>query len=125
MAAMFTMKLMSSLRKVLNMSCFTRAVMRKKVVTLGFEEVRGAAFAAVESGVTDGDGYCKENNELMQVIAQCEGDLGPCDCGKCVSIAFQIAQEECGTSLSGQFYLDTCFISYGPMVTTQMEYLTA
>ncbi|XP_022743785.1 cysteine-rich repeat secretory protein 3-like [Durio zibethinus] len=85
----------------------------KKAVALGFEEVRDAAFAAVESGVTDGDGYFKENYELMQVIAQCEGDLRPCDCGKCVNIAAQIAQEECGSSLSGQIYLDNCFITYG------------
>ncbi|XVF06446.1 hypothetical protein REPUB_Repub06bG0048900 [Reevesia pubescens] len=86
----------------------------KKAVVLGFEEVRDAAFAAVESGVIDGDhGYCKVNYELIQVIAQCEGDLGPCDCGKCVGLALQIAQEECGSSLSGQIYLDNCFISYG------------
>ncbi|WRX24688.1 Gnk2-homologous domain - like 10 [Theobroma cacao] len=84
----------------------------KKAEALGFEEVRDAAFAAVESGVTDGDGYCKENYELLQVIAQCEGDLRPCDCGKCVSIATQIAQEECGSSLSGHIYLDNCFVSY-------------
>ena len=85
----------------------------KKAVAMGFEEVRDAAFVAVESGVIDGDGYCKENYELMQVIAQCEGDLGPCDCGKCVSIAVQITQEEGRSSLSGQIYLDNCFISYG------------
>ncbi|OMO96088.1 hypothetical protein COLO4_15516 [Corchorus olitorius] len=84
----------------------------KKAVVFGFEEVRDAAFAAVESGVTDGNGYCKENYELMQVIAQCEGDLGPCDCGECVSISVQIAQEECGNSLSGQIYLENCFLSY-------------
>lgn len=86
----------------------------EKAVALGFEEVRDAAFAAVESGVVDGDGYCKENyDELMQVIAQCEGDLGHCDCGSCVGAAVQIAQEECGTSLSGQIYLDHCFVGYG------------
>ncbi|GMI65157.1 plasmodesmata-located protein 2 [Hibiscus trionum] len=85
----------------------------KKVAVIGFEEARDAAFAAVESGVTDGDGYCKENYELMQVIAQCEGDLGACDCGECVRVAAEIAQEECGSSFSGQIYLDSCFISYG------------
>ncbi|XVF57070.1 hypothetical protein PTKIN_Ptkin06aG0174100 [Pterospermum kingtungense] len=85
----------------------------KKAVALGFEEVRDAAFAAVESGVVDGDGYYKENYELLQVIAQCEGDLGPCDCGTCVGTAVQIAQEECGTSLSGQIYMDHCFVGYG------------
>ncbi|MBA0859649.1 hypothetical protein Goshw_009208 [Gossypium schwendimanii] len=85
----------------------------KKAVVVEFEEVRDAAFAGVESGVIDGDGYCKENYGLMQVIAQCEGDLGPCDCGECVTAALQIAEEECGTSLSGKVYLDSCFISYG------------
>ncbi|KAE8662599.1 putative Set domain protein [Hibiscus syriacus] len=86
---------------------------QKKAEVLGFEELRDAAFAAVESGVTDGGGYYKENYELIQVIAQCEGDLGGCDCGECVRVAAQTAQEECGTSFSGKIYLDSCFISYG------------
>jgi hypothetical protein len=46
------------------------------------------------------------------MMAQCEGDLGGCECGECVNNAEQIAQEECGESVSGEIYLDKCFISY-------------
>lgn len=78
----------------------------------GFVEMRDAAFAAMESGVVSGNGFYKSSYDSVQVMAQCEGDLGACDCGECVGKAVQIGQEECGNSVSGEIYLDKCFISY-------------
>ncbi|KAJ6434188.1 hypothetical protein OIU84_017823 [Salix udensis] len=45
-------------------------------------------------------------------MAQCQGDLRGCDCGECVSAAIQVAEEKCRRSVSGQVYLDECFMSY-------------
>ncbi|GKV04901.1 hypothetical protein SLEP1_g16995 [Rubroshorea leprosula] len=84
----------------------------QKAVFSGFEEVRDAAFAAMESGIAGGIRYFAGDYELMHMAAQCEEDLERCDCGECVNIAVQIAQEECGESLSGEIYLDKCYISY-------------
>ncbi|XP_030961063.1 plasmodesmata-located protein 2-like [Quercus lobata] len=78
----------------------------------GFVELRDAAFAALESGVVSGNGFFSSSYDSVQVTAQCEGDLGGCDCGECVNNAVQVAQEECGNSVSGEIYLDKCFISY-------------
>lgn len=78
----------------------------------GFVELRDAAFAALESGVVSGNGFFSSSHDSVQVTAQCEGDLGGCDCGECVHNAVQVAQEECGNSVSGEIYLDKCFISY-------------
>ncbi|KAM1994878.1 hypothetical protein ACFX16_011021 [Malus domestica] len=73
-----------------------------------FEEMRDAAFAALESEVADGGGFCKTGYEAVQVTAQCSGGLGGCECGKCVGRAVQIAEEECGGAVSGQIYLEEC-----------------
>lgn len=79
----------------------------------GFEEMRDAAFAALESGIVmNGDGFYKTTYEAIQVMAQCVGGLGACECGGCVSSAVQIAEAECGAALSGQIYLEECFLSY-------------
>lgn len=78
----------------------------------GFEEMRKAAFGALESGVVSGDGFCKTRYELMEVMAQCEGGLGGCECGECVSSAVEIAEGECGGSVSGEIYLAECFLSF-------------
>ncbi|PQQ18968.1 protein CHROMATIN REMODELING 20 [Prunus yedoensis var. nudiflora] len=79
----------------------------------GFEEMRDAAFAALESGIVmNGDGFYKTSYEAVQVMAQCVGGLGGCECGECVSSAVQIAEAECGAALSGQIYLEECFLSY-------------
>ncbi|XP_009333590.2 plasmodesmata-located protein 3-like [Pyrus x bretschneideri] len=77
-----------------------------------FEEMRDAAFAALESGVADGGGFCKTGYEAVQVMAQCSGGLGGCECGECVGRAVQIAEEECGGAVSGQIYLEECLLSY-------------
>lgn len=79
----------------------------------GFQERRDAAFAAIKDCILSGQGFCDEVYESIHVMAQCDGNLGTCDCGECVGTALQIAQEECGYSVSGEIYLDTCFISYG------------
>ncbi|KAM1095852.1 hypothetical protein ACFXTH_010608 [Malus domestica] len=73
-----------------------------------FEEMRDAAFAALESEVAGGGGFCKTGYEAVQVMAQCSGGLGGCECGKCVGRAVQIAEEECGGAVSGQIYLEEC-----------------
>ncbi|KAI5326722.1 hypothetical protein L3X38_035796 [Prunus dulcis] len=79
----------------------------------GFEEMRDTAFAALESGIVmNGDGFYKTSYEAVQVMAQCVGGLGTCECGLCVSSAVQIAEAECGAALSGQIYLEECFLSY-------------
>ncbi|PSR98106.1 Cysteine-rich repeat secretory protein like, partial [Actinidia chinensis var. chinensis] len=83
-----------------------------KAVLGGFKKVRDGAFGSVESGVVDGDGFCVLSYESMHVMAQCEGNLRGCECGECVNKAVHIAQDECGASLSGEVYLDSCFMSY-------------
>lgn len=83
-----------------------------KVKKSRFEEVKDKAFAAVESGILSGNGFYETTYELIHVMAQCEESLAACDCGVCVSSAVQIAEEECKYSISGEAYLDSCFISY-------------
>ncbi|KAJ6757417.1 ANTIFUNGAL PROTEIN GINKBILOBIN-2-LIKE [Salix koriyanagi] len=78
----------------------------------GFEVAKQAAFAAMESGVVGEGGFYETNYENLHAMAQCQGDLRGCDCGECVSAAIQVAEEKCGRSVSGQVYLDECFMSY-------------
>lgn len=87
----------------------------KQVVVVGtFKEMRGRAFAALESGIANGgrDGFYETRYISMEVMGQCEGDLEGCECEECVNNAVQIAEEECGGAVSGQIYLDKCFISF-------------
>jgi len=84
----------------------------KKVVGHGFEELKNAAFAAMESGVVSEGGFYETNYESLHVMAQCQGDLKGCDCGECISSAIQVAEEKCGASISSQVYMDKCFMSY-------------
>ncbi|XP_052191614.1 plasmodesmata-located protein 2-like [Diospyros lotus] len=86
----------------------------KEVSGGGFEELRDGALAAAESCVVTENGHCEmEYHGRMRVVAQCEGQLGRCDCAECIGSAAQIAQDECGSSLSGKIYLQSCFLSYG------------
>ncbi|GJY17836.1 cysteine-rich repeat secretory protein 11-like protein isoform X1 [Tanacetum coccineum] len=48
----------------------------------------------------------------VNVLGQCEGDLGVDDCVHCVKTAVDFAQADCGTSFSGDVYLQKCYISY-------------
>ncbi|KAF5805914.1 putative Gnk2-like domain-containing protein [Helianthus annuus] len=79
----------------------------------GLEEVRDVAFESVAKCVTSsGVGYCDKRYEGMYAMGQCEGSLEVCECGECVSNAFQVAQDECWGSDSGEVYLENCFISF-------------
>lgn len=48
----------------------------------------------------------------MYGLGQCEGDLSPDDCGDCVKNAEQQVVDQCGDSISGQVYLQKCYLSY-------------
>ncbi|XP_047319270.1 plasmodesmata-located protein 2-like [Impatiens glandulifera] len=80
----------------------------------GFEEKRDTALYSLENGIisSGNGGFYVTSYESVYVLAQCEGTLGNGDCGECVKSAVQRAQVECGSSVSGQVYLDKCFISY-------------
>lgn len=78
----------------------------------GFEEMKNAAFLALESGVLSGNGFCQINYESFGLMAECTANLRGCECGECVNNAVQICEEECGNSVSGEIYLEGCFISY-------------
>ncbi|KAE9455514.1 hypothetical protein C3L33_12578, partial [Rhododendron williamsianum] len=77
----------------------------------GFGESRDTAFSALVSGMGNGLFYTTSFQSVF-VLGQCEGDLGAADCGNCVKNAVQRAQVECGSSVSGQVYLNKCFVSY-------------
>ncbi|CAI9090977.1 OLC1v1025883C2 [Oldenlandia corymbosa var. corymbosa] len=80
----------------------------------GFQEKRDAAFVAVQECILSSPNqYCDQICESVHVMAQCDGNLGECDCGKCVTTAINIVQEECGYSLAGEVYLEGCSLSYG------------
>ncbi|GKU85676.1 hypothetical protein SLEP1_g310 [Rubroshorea leprosula] len=78
----------------------------------GFEERRDTVLSVLETGVVNGHGFYTTTYQSVYVLGQCEGDVGDSDCGECVKIAVQKAQVECGSSISGQVYLQKCFISY-------------
>lgn len=82
---------------------------------IGFEGVRDQAFAEVVGGGVKGfNGFCQRRYEPMFVMVQCQGVFGGgCDCRQCISNAVEIAKGECGSSVSGQIYMDDCFLSYG------------
>ncbi|XP_020231193.2 plasmodesmata-located protein 1 [Cajanus cajan] len=79
----------------------------------GFERRRDYAFGVVESGVKSGGNlFYTGSYESLDMLGQCEGDLGNDDCGDCVKSAEDQAKAECGDSISAQIYLHKCFISY-------------
>lgn len=79
----------------------------------GFEERRDTALSSLENGmVSSSDGFYTASYESVFAVGQCEGDVGASDCVSCVQNAVQRAQVECGSSISGQIYLQKCFISY-------------
>ncbi|CAK9183164.1 unnamed protein product [Ilex paraguariensis] len=63
----------------------------------GFQELRDEAFAALESCVMNGNGFCDMNYESVHVTAQCEGNLGACDCEQCVSALHKLLSMNVGT----------------------------
>ncbi|KAK3043154.1 hypothetical protein RJ639_000043 [Escallonia herrerae] len=80
----------------------------------GFEELKVQALAELLGCATSSDnkGFCEMKYEDMHVMAECEGTLEACECGECVSNAVEVAQDECRDSVSGQIYVDHCFLSY-------------
>lgn len=84
----------------------------KNVGGAGFEERRDTALSSLENGIGSGNGFYTTSYQSVYVLGQCEGDLSTSDCGQCVQTAVQRAQVECGSSISGQIYLDKCFVSY-------------
>lgn len=82
----------------------------------GFEEKRDAAFEALEEGVVqgrEGQGgrYQMEYGPFM-VDAECDTDLGPCDCGECVNAAVEVVKEDCPQSVTGEVFLDQCSVRF-------------
>ncbi|KAJ6403631.1 hypothetical protein OIU84_011939 [Salix udensis] len=79
-----------------------------------FEGRRDAAFETMVDGLRNGSKglfYTGENQSVF-VLGQCEGDLSSGDCGDCVNTAVQSVKSECGDSISGQLYLNKCYLSY-------------
>ncbi|CAA6675374.1 unnamed protein product [Spirodela intermedia] len=62
------------------------------------EEKRDTAFANLESRLRYGT---------------MRGDLSVADCAECVTEAVQKVEVECGGAVSGQMYLDKCYLAYG------------
>ncbi|XVF62775.1 hypothetical protein PTKIN_Ptkin09bG0035600 [Pterospermum kingtungense] len=82
------------------------------VAGTGFEERRDTAFSVLGNGVVSSHGFYTTIYQSVYVLGQCEGDVGDSDCGECIKSAVQRAQVECGSSISGQVYLNKCFIGY-------------
>ena len=78
----------------------------------GFDQKRESAFQEVESGVASGNGFYAASYGSVYVMGQCEGDLEGAECGDCVRTALERAKAECGEAISGQVYLNQCYISY-------------
>ncbi|XP_047970997.1 plasmodesmata-located protein 4-like [Salvia hispanica] len=94
--------------KILRWGCSERRIERG-----GFEDVKYAALGMVESCVMSENGFCEMMYESIHVLAQCGESLSSCECGECVHRAVEIACEErCRYSVSGQVYVDGCFLSY-------------
>ncbi|KAH6803977.1 hypothetical protein C2S51_032224, partial [Perilla frutescens var. frutescens] len=87
---------------------------KRKIKKSGFEEMKYAAFVALESGVMSENRFCEMTYESIHVVAQCNGKVGSiCDCGDCINNAVRIAgEDECRYSVSGEIYLDSCSLSY-------------
>ncbi|KAJ8443971.1 hypothetical protein Cgig2_020817 [Carnegiea gigantea] len=84
----------------------------RQVEEAGFDEKRESAFEEVESGVASGNGFYAASYGSVYVMGQCEGDLVGADCGDCVRTALERAKAECGEAISGQVYLNRCYVSY-------------
>ncbi|PIN16728.1 hypothetical protein CDL12_10603 [Handroanthus impetiginosus] len=94
---------------VLHRKCSKHKVKKSK-----YEEMKFAAFSALENGVViSGKGFFETKYESIYVLAECDGSLGACDCGECVNDAVLIdGEDECRYSVSGEVYMERCFIKY-------------
>ncbi|XP_030516038.2 plasmodesmata-located protein 2-like isoform X2 [Rhodamnia argentea] len=79
----------------------------------GFGAKRETAFGMVESGVVDGGGFYTGSYGNVYVLGQCEGDavIGG-DCEGCVKNALERVEAECGEAISGQVYMNKCYVSF-------------
>ncbi|KAJ0959458.1 putative Gnk2-like domain-containing protein [Helianthus annuus] len=78
----------------------------------GFDDRIESALGQIVNGVASGKGYYAGEFESVYVLGQCEGDLGSADCVSCVRSAAENARSACGSSISGQIYLQECYVSY-------------
>ncbi|PWA66375.1 gnk2-like domain-containing protein [Artemisia annua] len=79
----------------------------------GFDSRLESALGEVVKGVGGGGkGFYANAYESVYVLAQCEGDLGSGDCVNCVKSGVESVRSACGSSLSGQVYLEKCYVSY-------------
>ncbi|CAK9149971.1 unnamed protein product [Ilex paraguariensis] len=78
----------------------------------GFTERLDSALGEIVKGLQSGNGFYTGGYESVYVLGQCEGDLGSGDCVDCVKTATERDKSECGSSISGQIYLQQCYISY-------------
>lgn len=78
----------------------------------GFDTRLESAVGEIEKGVGNGKGYYSGVFQSVNVLGQCEGDLSNDECEKCVKSAGDNARTACGSSLSGQVYLQQCYVSY-------------
>ncbi|MCL7038606.1 hypothetical protein MKW94_018790 [Papaver nudicaule] len=85
---------------------------RSQASGVGFEERRDTAFASLADGIVNQNGFYATQYQSVYVLAQCEGDLSMNDCGECVKTVVQKSQVECGSSISGQIYLNKCYMTY-------------
>lgn len=76
-----------------------------------FKKARDDAFSDAQKGLKDGC-YVGSVDDKVRVIAQCEGDLGECNCAECIYAAVQYAGDKCGNSIKGEIYLNKCFLRY-------------
>ncbi|KNA07809.1 hypothetical protein SOVF_168540 [Spinacia oleracea] len=81
-----------------------------------YEQIRSQAFEALESEAAGGEGnngfYSINNHEGFHAMAQCEVGMDECDCAKCVVEAVEVVEKECVSSIYGQVYLGSCYLSY-------------
>ncbi|KAL6212950.1 hypothetical protein ACLB2K_018165 [Fragaria x ananassa] len=80
---------------------------------------RDTAFGILENNVKNStsngvctSGFYTGSYDTVGVSGQCEGSLVNQDCLACLQSASQKAKTECGDSISGQIYLNKCYISY-------------
>ncbi|KAF8007212.1 hypothetical protein BT93_K1267 [Corymbia citriodora subsp. variegata] len=79
----------------------------------GFGAKRKAAFGMVESGVVEGGGFYTGSYGNVYVLGQCEGDaLIGGDCEGCVKRALERVEADCGEAISGQVYMNKCYVSF-------------
>ncbi|KFK31674.1 hypothetical protein AALP_AA6G144500 [Arabis alpina] len=108
----------SGFRQTSGVEMLYRVCGKKHSGDMGFSGKRDTAFGMAVTGVKStgggngGGGFYTGQYESVYVLGQCEGSLGNSDCGECVKDGFDKAKSECGDSISGQVYLNKCFVSY-------------